>query len=93
MQPAPIFHPYDFGEKEMDELNRDGHFLLPGLLTADTCERLTESLTHIESKSGTVIRSGGTASIAWVHSLSAKMVFTELSQAGFEGVPGTRISS
>ena len=54
---------------------------------------LEAALKHIESKGGTVIRSDGTASIAWVHPLSTKMVFIELSQAGFEGVPGTRIPS
>lgn len=62
-------------------------------LIAIEVDDLEATLKHIESKGGTVIRSDGTASIAWVHPLSTKMVFIELSQAGFEGVPGTRIPS
>ena len=64
-----------------------------GRLIAIEVDDLEATLKHIESKGGTVIRSDGTVSIAWVHPLSTKMVFIELSQAGFEGVPGTRIPS
>ena len=48
MEHAPIFLPYDFGEKEKATLDKDGHFLLPGILTPDACERLTVSLSHIQ---------------------------------------------
>ncbi len=48
MEHTPIFRPYDFGEKEKDTLDKDGHFLLPGILTPDACERLTASLSHIQ---------------------------------------------
>jgi len=49
MSQNPIFHDYTFGEKERKALDRDGHFVLPGLLTADAQERLTESLAWIQS--------------------------------------------
>ncbi len=44
-----IFHDYTFGDKERKEMDHDGHFVLPGLLTADARKRLTDSLVHIES--------------------------------------------
>ncbi len=49
MTPAPIFHKYTFGEKEREELDSDGHHVLPGLLTDDAQERLTTSLSYIQS--------------------------------------------
>ena len=48
MEHTPIFRPYDFGEKEKALLDKDGHFLLPGILTPDARERLTASLSHIQ---------------------------------------------
>lgn len=62
-------------------------------LVAMEVEDLEETLTNIESKGGRIIRAEGNSNIAWVHPLSTKMVFIELSQKGFEGVPGQRISS
>ncbi len=49
MSENPIFHDYTFGDQERKALDRDGHFVLPGLLTANTQERLTESLARIQS--------------------------------------------
>ena len=49
MSQNPIFHDYTFGEKERKELDRDGHFVLPRLLTANAQERLTEALARIQS--------------------------------------------
>ena len=46
---APIFRPYQFGTQQRAELGREGHFVLPSILTALACEKLTESLSHIES--------------------------------------------
>jgi len=43
-----LFRDYTFGEAEKTELDRDGHYVLPGILTATACERLTESLSRIE---------------------------------------------
>ena len=51
MSPKPIFHDYTFGDQERKELDHDGHYVLPKLLTSDTQERLTEALTRIESLS------------------------------------------
>ena len=48
MAHLPIFRPYEFGEKEKASLDKDGHFLLPGILTPQACERLTASLSHIQ---------------------------------------------
>ncbi len=45
----PIFQDYTFGSKERKELDRDGHYVLPSLLTEDARERLTESLARIQS--------------------------------------------
>ncbi|MDE0314861.1 MAG: phytanoyl-CoA dioxygenase family protein [Candidatus Poribacteria bacterium] len=49
MSQNPIFQDYVFGDQERKELDRDGHFVLPGLLTANAQERLTESLARIQS--------------------------------------------
>lgn len=46
---APIFRPFQFGTEQKAELDREGHFVLPNILTAFACERLTDSLSHIES--------------------------------------------
>ena len=48
MEHIPIFLPYEFGEKEKALLDKDGHFLLPGILTPQACERLKASLSHIQ---------------------------------------------
>lgn len=49
MTPTPIFHDYTFGGKERELLDSDGHYVLPGLLTDDVQERLTTSLSYIQS--------------------------------------------
>ncbi len=51
MSPKPIFHDYTFGDQERKELDHDGHYVLPKLLTSSAQERLTEALTRIESLS------------------------------------------
>ena len=49
MERFPIFESYEFGEEQKAEMDRVGHFVLPGLLTPKACERLTESLSYIQS--------------------------------------------
>ena len=49
MERFPIFRSYTFGFSEKAALDRDGHYVLPGLLTERACEKLTESLSHVES--------------------------------------------
>ncbi len=49
MECFPIFESYEFGEEQRVEMDRVGHFVLPGLLTSKACERLTESLSYIQS--------------------------------------------
>ena len=49
MERFPIFHSYEFGEEQRAEMDRVGHFVLPGILTSKACERLTESLSYIQS--------------------------------------------
>jgi len=44
-----IFHPYEFSAQEKARLDRDGHLLLPGVLTSSACERLIESLARVEA--------------------------------------------
>ena len=53
MSQPPIFHAYTFGEQEREKLDRDGHFVLPGVLTPDAQENLTRSLSHIHELSRT----------------------------------------
>ena len=53
MPKPPIFHPYTFGEQERKLLDSDGHFVLPGLLTSEAQEKLTNSLSHIHELSHT----------------------------------------
>jgi hypothetical protein len=45
----PLFHPYRFGAEERERLDRDGHLILPGILTEVSRERLTEALGAIQS--------------------------------------------
>ena len=49
MERFPIFHSYEFGEEQRAEMGRVGHFVLPSILTPKACERLTESLSYIQS--------------------------------------------
>ncbi len=49
MERFPIFESYEFNEEQKAEMDRVGHFVLPGLLTSKACERLTESLSYIQS--------------------------------------------
>lgn len=46
---TPIFESLRFGASEKSQLDRDGHILLPGLLTSDTRERLIAALDRIDS--------------------------------------------
>ena len=46
----PLFESYSFGANERSQLDADGHLVLPGLLTTDAREHLTDALAHIESK-------------------------------------------
>lgn len=43
----PLFHDDTWGETERERLDRDGHLVLPGLLTEAACARLTDSLARI----------------------------------------------
>ncbi len=49
MPQNPIFQDYTFGDEEKKELDFDGHYVFPGLLTADAQKQLTESLSRIQS--------------------------------------------
>ena len=49
MSREPIFGSYSFGDQERSQMDSDGHFAFPGLLTESTQKRLTDSLAHIES--------------------------------------------
>ena len=53
MPQPPIFHPYTFGEAAGKKMDRDGHFVLPGLLTPEAQANLTRSLSHIHELSRT----------------------------------------
>lgn len=44
---AAIFKPYNFGAAEKALLDRDGHFILPGLLAGPVREELVIALRHI----------------------------------------------
>lgn len=48
MQAEPIFKSYEFGAQERAQLDRDGHLILPGLLTPQACDELVTSLSKIE---------------------------------------------
>jgi hypothetical protein len=56
MKQEPIFQPYEFGEQQKEILDRDGHFILPNLLTPQACERLTESLSYIQSLASAAVK-------------------------------------
>ena len=49
-----LFHAYTFGKREREKLDRDGHFVLPGVLTPDAQENLTHSLSRILELSRTL---------------------------------------
>ncbi len=49
MKHSRIYYDYTFGEKERKALDHVGHYVLPGILTAEAQERLTESLAYIQS--------------------------------------------
>ena len=49
MSQTAIFHPYTFGEEERKTMDRDGHFVFPGLLVSDAQEQLQKSLSHIQT--------------------------------------------
>ena len=51
MSQTNIFDPFEFGETEKKALDRNGHFLLPGILTSETCKQLTRSLAGPNSQS------------------------------------------
>ena len=44
-----LFRPFAFGADERAELDCDGHFALPGILTDEACVQLTAALAHIQS--------------------------------------------
>jgi ectoine hydroxylase-related dioxygenase (phytanoyl-CoA dioxygenase family) len=44
----PLFLDYRFGAEEKSRLDRDGHFVLPAILTAETQRQLMASLARIE---------------------------------------------
>ena len=48
MSQTNIFNPFEFDETEKEAFGRDGHFLLPGILTSETCKQLTRSLALIQ---------------------------------------------
>ncbi len=49
MSQDDLFGEYAFGTDEKAQLDRDGHILFPGLLTATAQQRLTQSLRYIQS--------------------------------------------
>ena len=49
MEWKPIFHDFAFGESERRAMDREGHIAFPGLLKDDAREKLTKSLSYIES--------------------------------------------
>ena len=44
-----LFNTYEFGAEARAELDCDGHFALPGLLTDEACAKLTEALADIQA--------------------------------------------
>ena len=44
-----LFHDYTFGDQARKELDHEGHYVLPGLLTTDAQQRLTGSLARIQA--------------------------------------------
>jgi CheY-like chemotaxis protein len=49
MEQKPLFEPYPFGSQERERLDRDGHLILPGIVTEEACARLTASLAAIQA--------------------------------------------
>ena len=49
MTTGALFRSYGFGIRERAALDRDGHFLLPALLTAEARRELTAALAHIRT--------------------------------------------
>ena len=49
MQRDALFHPYNFDRDERERLDRDGHLMLPGILTEPARAGLTASLAAIQS--------------------------------------------
>src|SRR5713226_2679689 len=49
MEREPLFHPYPFDRDERERLDRDGHLMLPGMLTEPARAGLTASLAAIQS--------------------------------------------
>ena len=47
--PPDLFESIPFGATERAQLDKDGHLVLPRLLTPKACERLTTALSHIQS--------------------------------------------
>jgi phytanoyl-CoA dioxygenase PhyH len=45
----PLFGPLTFGSAEKAELDRDGHLVLPGLLTPQACDELVLALSRIRA--------------------------------------------
>lgn len=45
----PIFHAYTFGDQERAQMDRDGHFAFPELLTESARERLVEALSLVHA--------------------------------------------
>jgi hypothetical protein len=48
MSYEPIFKPYSFGAEEKAQMDRDGQYLLPGILTDQACANLVNAMMHIE---------------------------------------------
>lgn len=44
-----LFRPFAFGTEERAVLDRDGHFVLPGILTDAACSNLTAALARIQA--------------------------------------------
>ena len=44
----PIFKSYLLDKHAKEQMDRVGHFLLPGILTDETCEKLIKSMMHID---------------------------------------------
>lgn len=44
-----LFFPCELTERDRAALDRDGHLLIPGLLTPPSCERLTGALSHLQA--------------------------------------------
>lgn len=56
MERDPIFRPYKFDDCHRAEMDRDGHFIFPGLLTQQASKMLTKSLENILSLSPLAVK-------------------------------------